>query len=433
MLKFGTTSVPLALTRPCQQILPNPVPGERRTEEEVILGALRSPYGQPPLRQRDLSGKRVCVVISDITRSWQRTDVYLPYILEELKAAGAQERDITLLCALGTHRKHTEAEKIALVGEDIYRRYRFVDHDCDDGANLTSIGRTSRGVEVEISRWAAQADFLLLCGAIVFHDMAGFGGGRKSIVPGIAGRRTIMGNHALSMNPLGAGIHPDARQNNRLTNPLSLDMEEAADLAAPDFLFNVIVDDGRITDAFAGDLREAFDAGCETLRGRFLVPIPRLFDGVIASAGGYPCDINFYQSVKALANACFASRPGGTIVLLCAAPEGLGNPDMAGLYGESRDLAHMERLLRADFSIGRFISFLAAADAKRFRVICVMDGSWFSGGENEADRKLLEKFGVEVTESLPQALALAAFPADAALCLMPDASKTLPWTEAARG
>ncbi len=339
----------------------------------IVREALDSPIGSKPLREIVKTGEKVCIVFSDITRSWQRTGDYLPILAEELEKGGIELKDITLLCALGTHRPHTEEEKKQLAG-NLYGRCRFVDHDCDDAENLQSMGTTSRGTEVELNRLAVEADHLILTGGIVFHLMAGYSGGRKSVLPGISSRKTIMQNHSLSLSPVpGDGSHPDIGCDKIEGNLLHEDLEEAIDMIKPSFLLNIIPGKSGPGAAVAGHYREAHKKGYEILKEFYKISIPEKRDLVIASAGGFPGDINFYQSVKSMINGCEALNPGGTLILASQCPEGLGNPLMEEMIREYPDMHSREKFLRDNYTIGRFIAYYGCELADRFNVLFVTD------------------------------------------------------------
>ncbi len=343
------------------------------TFEDMVQRALANPVGCERLSARVGKGETVCIVLSDITRSWQRTGDYLPLLVEELERGGVRSEDITLLCALGTHRPHSEQEIRTLTGS-LYGKYTFVDHDCDDQDNLVYLGTTSRGTRVEVNRIAAEADHLILTGGIVFHLMAGYSGGRKSLLPGISSRRTIMENHSLSLHPeKGKGSHPDIGCDKIAGNLLHDDLEEAADFIKPGFLLNIIPGKDGPGDAVAGHYRKAHQAGCARLREFFRIGIPEKRDLVLASAGGFPGDINFYQTVKSMINSCEALTPGGDLILAARCQEGLGNPLMEEMIKDYPDMTSREAFLRDNYTIGRFIAYYGCELASRFNVYFVSE------------------------------------------------------------
>ena len=389
------------------------------TIEQMVEKALEEPVGSARLREIVKKGETACIVFSDITRSWQRTDLYLPLIVKELERGGIRPTDITLLCALGTHRTHTENEKKQLTGE-LYGNYRFIDHDCDDQENLVETGTTSRGTVVEINRTAVEADRLILTGGIVFHLMAGYSAGRKSILPGISSRRTIMQNHSLSLDPeVGKGSNPDIDCAKIDNNPLHEDLMEAQEMVKPDFIVNILPGISAPGAAVAGHYIKAHEEGCRLLREFFLVPIKEKRELAIASAGGFPGDINFYQSVKSLINACQAIKEGGTLILATRGHEGLGNPLMEEMLARFNNMHERELFLRDNYTIGRFIAYYGCELASRFNIILA----------TELDDPSLAQAGITCCRSLQQAVDLVreqtgnkAMP----LWVIPDASHTFP-------
>ena len=147
------------------------------------------------------AGEKVCIVISDVTRRWQSPETYLPILVAELEAAGIRDEDMLIISATGTHRRQTPEEHVGLVTQAVYDRIRLVDHQCTEEEQLAYVGTTTRGTPVYLDRRVLACDKVILTGGVVYHFMAGFGGGRKSILPGIAGRETIMKNHNLALNP----------------------------------------------------------------------------------------------------------------------------------------------------------------------------------------------------------------------------------------
>lgn len=320
-LKWGRQTISLELDLPA-----SPVhvlePGRSCAgcaEEELVRLALAQPIGCPPLADIARPGQRIAVVASDITRPCP-TALLLPPLLDELGRAGIHDSDITIFFGLGSHRKHTPDEQRSLVGNDIVGRLRCLDSDPDD---VIDVGCTRRGTPVAVYRPLLDADVRVCLGAIEYHYFAGFSGGYKAIIPGLASARTIQRNHSMMTQ---AGAEPGRLDG----NPVREDLDEAGELVGVHFLLNVILDtDHRIVGAVAGHPRLAHRAGCARLDGFGRAFLPQPADVVIASAGGYPKDINLYQAQKALDNARLIVRPGGIILLVAACPEGMGHPVFA--------------------------------------------------------------------------------------------------------
>ena len=231
----------------------------------------------------------------------------------------------------------------------------MVDHVCTDQENLAYVGTTSYGTPVWLDKRALACDKVILTGGVVYHFMAGFGGGRKSVLPGIAGRETIMKNHNLALNPgIGSGSNPHVRSANMCAdNPVHADMMEAYSMVNPAFLLNVVVNDQQeIIAAFAGNWVTAHRAACGLVDRMYGVPVKEKTPLVIASAGGYPKDLNFYQTIKTLCNALEVSQEGGTIILVTKSEEGFGNEDTRRLIADYPNMLEREKALREVLALG---------------------------------------------------------------------------------
>lgn len=284
------------------------------TGEDVVIDALHHPIGTPPLREMLHSGETVAIVTSDITRpmpTWQ----VMPALLKELYAAGIRPQDITLVFALGSHRKHTPEEMMHLAGEQAWREITCVD---SDAAGCVHIGTTSRGTPVDIDRRVASADRRICLGNIEYHYFAGYSGGAKAIMPGVSTREAIQANHSRM-------VESSACAGKLEGNPVREDLEEAAAMVGVDFILNVVLDAHKeIVRAVAGDVTAAHRAGCAFLDTLYCKTIPERADIVLVSQGGAPKDLNLYQTQKALDNAKHAVKKGGTIILIGSCKEGLG-------------------------------------------------------------------------------------------------------------
>jgi len=260
-----------------------PLPDLRRALEE----ALENPVGSPPLAEMVRSGDRVAVACPDFHRLWVRARVWMPLLVGYLNRCGVRDRDITVIIANGTHAPPGYAGLRMILGEDFPSGVEVVNHDARDEAALRFLGYTPYGTPLWVNRRALEADHLILTGAIVPHTFAGFGGGRKAVVPGMAGMRTILANHrrALSEVP-GEGIHPRAVPGVLDGNPVHEDMLAAARMAGPCFIVNfVLSEEGDFLGVFAGGLEEAHRRGCNFVEEAFRVEIPSRADIVVASRG----------------------------------------------------------------------------------------------------------------------------------------------------
>ncbi|AOY78101.1 nickel-dependent lactate racemase [Clostridium formicaceticum] len=420
-MKYGKSMVDFSLPeKNLLDIIKNNEKDFSKSEEEVILDALNNPIGTGTLKEIVKPGEKICIVISDITRAWQKMSTYLPYVVDTLTEIGIEDKDILFIASTGSHRKHTKEEHRTLLGEKLADRFEVIDHDCWDKENLTYVGTTSFGTPVHINKMAFDCDHILLTGAIVFHLLAGWGGGKKSVLPGICSYETIMKNHALSLNPtLGEGSNPSVRSGNIINNPLYEDMLEAAKLVKPSFLFNVIMNaDGKIAAAVAGDFIEAHEAGCKIVQELDGVSIKEKADVVIATAGGFPKDINLYQTVKTLINAREAVKEGGTIIILSECSEGFGNADVQEIIQDYDTMLEREKALRENFSIAKYIGYFVSEAAVNFTLILV----------SNIDGELVERANIKVVKTIQEALAIAYQKQgeDLKAYLMPYGANTLP-------
>ena len=291
----------------------NDVPTELTGEAEVER-ALREPIGSPRLRDIVHPGEKIAIITSDVTRPMPTYKV-MPALLDELYAGGVRKEDVTLVFALGSHRNHTDAEQRKLAGERAWNEIRCVDSDPND---CVSFGTTSRGTPVDITRVVAEADRRICLGNIEYHYFAGYSGGAKAIMPGVSTRAAIQANHSRM-------VLPEAKAGALETNPLRMDIEEAAAMVGVDFIVNVVLSEHKeILKAVAGDVTKAHREGCKFLDRLYRKELKEAADIVIVSQGGAPKDLNLYQTQKALDNAKHAVKDGGVIILIGSCKEGLG-------------------------------------------------------------------------------------------------------------
>jgi nickel-dependent lactate racemase len=324
-LAYGKTGLPLELddSLDVTVVAPKFVPA-LTDPAAAVRAALREPIGSPPLRDLVRPGTRVGVVFSDITRPAPHT-LLLPAVLEILDSVPGVE--IVLFDALGTHRPNTEAELRGMVGDAVFERRRIVQNGAFDPSTQVRVGVTSKGHETWLNAELMQCDLKILTGFIEPHLFAGFSGGGKAVMPGMAGQRTVLGNHDAGM--IG---HPQAIWGVTRGNPVWEEIREVAGQSGRLFLLNVTLNrDKAVTGVFAGDLDAAHAAGCAFVKRSAMVAVPRPFDIVVTTNSGYPLDLNLYQSVKGMRAADQIVRPGGAIIIATRCSDGI--PEH-GLYGE---------------------------------------------------------------------------------------------------
>jgi len=389
----------------------------------AALKALRAPIDSEPLGKIVKPGDKVAIIVSDETRLCY-TDQFLPVIVEELNQHGIPDQDIDVIIATGTHRGQTPAEDILVLGEAMVKRLRIHQHDCRDKANLQYMGTTSRGNEVYINKVAAQADKVIATGAVTLHPMAGFGGGRKAVVPGIAGLETINRNHVLALSEKpGAGCDPNVCTAKLTGNPFHEDLMECAEFLAPDFLFNVVLtSEGGLYEVVAGNWKTAFAKGCKDLLDISGVPIKEQADVVIASGGGYPKDINLYQGTKTHMNVDLAVKPGGIAIILLECPD-IKEPAIFTDWLLKSDLQKIEQSVRDNFSIAAFVAYKSRCIIESHTVYLV------TRKENFEFIRQTGQIPVETAEEawqLAQQRLAAAGKTDYTITLMKHAPVTLP-------
>jgi nickel-dependent lactate racemase len=326
-LAYGRSGLALDIPDEGTTILePEFVPG-LPDEKSALREALRSPVGTKPLQEIVRPGDRVAVVFSDITRPMPN-DRVLPVLLSELSHVPPAQ--VILINALGMHRPNTPDELESMLGPDLLRRYRIVQHDARNDAEQGRLGTSQFGHRISINRRFLQADRKILTGFIEPHFFAGFSGGGKAVLPGISGEATILANHGGTM--VG---HPKATWGITSGNPIFEEILEAALLAEPDFILNVTLNRRReITGVFAGELRAAHERGVRFARERAMRPVRKPFDVVVATNSGYPLDLNLYQTVKGMSAAAQIVKEGGSILVASECSDGIPS------HGHYRELLH---------------------------------------------------------------------------------------------
>lgn len=325
-------------------INPKELPAAENARAEIER-ALANPIGSKKLSEIVKPECKVAIVVDDATRH-APSDVMLPPVLAELNAAGVKDEQVTVIFGCGTHRAVTNEEAHRLLGEEACKRVKIVSHDCR-AADLVHIGNTrTHGNKIFLNRAFAQADVKILLGDVGFHYYAGYGGGRKSVLPAVAGEETIKHNHAMLLNP-------NARTGILQGNPVHEDMTEAAGLAKVDFIVNTIANSrGEIVKAFAGDLEQAFKEAVKACDEMYRITVDRRADIVVASPGGYPADMNLFQAYKALDNALGIVKRGGIIILVAECTEGHGNQVFYDWMQRLGELKNVEREIKHNFVLG---------------------------------------------------------------------------------
>lgn len=414
-LGYGKERVNLRVPdRNLQAVLkPNGVKTAMTGEAEVVR-ALANPIGCGRLCDIVRTGERVCIVTSDITRPMPSKTV-LPAVLRELGEGGIRMEDITVVFALGNHRKHTEEEKRYLAGEEVYEKIRCVDSDQEW---IVHLGDTSSGTPVDVFEEVAGADRVICMGNIEYHYFAGYSGGAKAIMPGVSTAAAIQANHSKMVEETSAAGRIEG-------NNLRADIDEIPKFLKIDFIVNVVLDETKkIIHAVAGDVIAAHREGCRFLDGIYKVRIKKKADIVVVSPGGYPKDINLYQAQKALDNSKHAVRDGGIVILAASCREGLGEEVFERWMTRSKSPEEMVTKIQEHFELGGHKAAAIGMVMGRAAVYLVSDM------EEDFVRSLFFTPFKSVQEAFDAAMNKMGSGADV-IC-MPYGGSTLPVPEAAR-
>lgn len=325
----------------------------------------------PTLKDIIKADDEVTIVISDITRFWMRQDVIVSLLVEYLYDLGMSYDNIIIVVALGTHRPQTIEELKKLVTEEIYQKVKVENHDCD-ADDLVYLGETSRKTPVWVNSLAVNRKVITISGT-VHHLMAGFGGGRKSILPGISGRDTINKNHLHALSPDMPKSNPLIGTGALENNPINDDMIEAAKMVNPCFGINIVTNSkSQHCKLICGKFTESWKQSSDVVQDYFGVEIDKRADVVIASCGGFPKDISLYQGTKTLFNASQCVKDGGTIIFIAQCPEGGGAEEFFG-WVTPLSRGTLDEELRAGFTIAGYIFYAACEVTQRANVMMLTD------------------------------------------------------------
>ena len=365
-----------------------------KSEEELVADALANLIGSPKLSEL-AKGKKTCVIISSDHTRPVPSHVIMPQLLAELRK-GNPDIDITILIATGMHRPTTQEELVAKYGKEIAENEKFSIHVSRNDEDMVSIGTLPSGGECLINKLAANADLLVAEGFIEPHFFAGMSGGRKSVLPGIASKITVLANHCSEFI-----ASPNARTGILKGNPIHEDMLYAAKAANLAFICNVVIDaDKKVIAAFAGDREEAHYAGVDfEMKLAGVKPIPA--DIVITTNGGYPLDQNIYQSVKGMTAAEATCKEGGVIIDVSSCSDGHGGEDF---YNNLKNATSLQKAMDEILARGRNETVFDQWEAQilmrmllRFTIIMV----------TEAPKQMIEDMHMKYASSIEEALSMA--------------------------
>ena len=387
------------------------MPKPEKTEDELVLEAMANPIGSPKLSELAVGKEKVVIICSDHTRPVPSKHI-IPFMLKEIRE-GNPDADITLLIATGFHRATTRDELVNKFGETIVDNEKIVVHDSQDMDAMTNIGVLPSGAPLLINHIAAEADLLVSEGFIETHFFAGFSGGRKSVLPGVSSKVTVLGNHCSRFID-----SPYSRTGILENNPIHRDMKAASMMAGQKYIVNVIIDsEKKVVHAVAGDAIKAHEAGCDFLRQYCQVVPKKKADIAISTNGGYPLDQNMYQSVKGMTAAEAAAKDGGIIIMVSCCNDGHGGE---GFYQALKNGESPEVLMKEILAVpqdqtrpDQWEYQIQARILMHHRVIYVMC---------EEYRTMAKEMGFEVAADVNEALnmALKVTGRDAHIAVIPD-------------
>lgn len=313
------------------------------------------------------------IIISDKTRLCSY-DLYLPWLTAYLESRGIKPNNITFYIAYGTHPRQTDKESLKAYGKT-FREYRFVHHDSSDSESLVFIGTTSRGTNVSVSKDIFKHDSLILFGAISHHYFAGYGGGRKLIFPGLAGREAIYQNHKLFIDFENVRLHPGCQSGQLSGNPVAEDLKEIDDMLPDKLIISGILNtSGSVAAIRFNKNYDEFASTCDIYDRFYRFIVEEKFDMVVASAGGYPKDINFIQTHKSLHNAASFVKDGGTLILLAECRDGIGNQSFMDIFsGTERTIVEN---LKTNYSGNGGTALATLAKTSRINVLMLTHLNW---------------------------------------------------------
>lgn len=379
--------------------------------EETLVRSLKCPINHKPLREWLKPLREILVIVPDITR-YAGMERVLPIIYENF----LQDTKVKIIFALGNHRKQTEEEKKSLASGVIYDRFPCIDHDCFDNSGLTSVGKTSTGLEVVLNSLLINAEAAIVTGSINFHYLAGFGGGRKSIFPGVAGYETILGIHRKVFNPDKPGKHILAKSGILNGNPMHEEIMQGISLIkTPMFLINTVLDDKKnLLNIFAGDIKNAHEQGCAWFKEHFEVKVDKKADVVITSSGGFPKDINFIQSHKAMEHAMGAVKENGALIVTGQCSDGMGNSDFLRWF-DLGSTGEMEPNVRAADKVYAQTAYSTRFKAERCNIVMV----------SQLEEGQIKKMGLTPKQTIQEAIKFIDDGKEKLCYIIPDGSNTL--------
>ncbi len=412
-LPYGKTDVCVRV--PARNLLGTMEPKEQSAAADAkaeVERALKEPTGTKRLSELVKPEHKVAIVVDVATRKTPGEIMLLP-VLTELNGAGVKDENVTVVFGCGTYGAVKPEEALKLIGEEALKRVKTVSHDFR-AADLVNVGTTkTHNNKVLVNRVFMESDVKVLLGDVDLNYYAGYGGGRKGVLPGICGEETIKQNHSML-------VSANARSGNLVDNPVHVDMTEAARLVKVDFIVNVVANrKGEVVKAFAGDLEAAFLEAVKLYDEMYRVVVDRRADIIVVSAGGYPSDISLYEAYKGLDNSLDAVKRGGVIILVAECPEGHGNQVFYEWMTRLADIKNVEREIKRNFVLGGYKTYYLLKALQNHPIILVS-----SLPEYYATSVFKLKTARAVNDALAEALKIAG--SASRVWAMPWGSYTLP-------
>jgi nickel-dependent lactate racemase len=412
-LGYGARQIPFTFDPARFDVLAPVESKSARLTDEELHAAIDAPVNSPRLEEIVEAGDRVVIVVPDATRA-AGVERIAPLLVERLNRRGLADSQISILIGGGIHRPPTQAEIHSILGGALPGRIAVYPHDANDASTHAALGVTTRGTPVILNRRLVEADRVIIVGAISFHYIAGFSGGRKAILPGCGAESSIQANHLLSFDRETLEKRAGIASGSLDGNPVHEDMTEAVGMLNPSFLVNTVLGEANeIVGLYAGHWRDAHRLGCDEYRAAHAHAVTERRPLVIVSAGGSPRDINLIQSHKALEHASAVLEEGGTMLALAECGGGLGRDDFLRWFvpGGSRATALM---LLDDYKINGQTAWGLRRKSERFRLLLV----------SSLDPDTVRRTGLEPHPTIESAL--STIPAQQPGYIIPNGLSTLP-------
>ncbi len=414
-IPIGKSQITLPKNFSSEEFIINPVYIPGKNLKDSLANSIESPIGCPPLHEFLKPNARICILVEDITRPGPKKEI-LAILTTYLAKHGIKSHNVTIIFARGLHRRHSRSEWIQMIGEGIVEQYRVMDHEPHDQSMLTLIGETSRGTPVEINKLVCESDLVIGISYLGIHDFAGYTGGGKIILPGVASEKAIKKNHILSLDERSLPGIADG-------NPARMDMEEAAEILGYHFSINVPLNyRGEPVEVFSGHFVKAHRRGIPVVDEMYKIPVKDKAELVIVSAGGFPHDINLYQAERSIRYSSQVLAEGGTLILIADCMDGIGSKDMYKTIKDYRgDPDHVRDELLKDYSIGKWVAWDLLQNSERYDILIVSEN---------LDPKVFSQTRIKILQKIEDALKLvrSKYGPSPKYLVIPYGNITLPWS-----